>query len=288
MTKCQDQVKNKSHKIVSIISKLIIGTLCAVLFVMIVSVLIQLSMGKQPKLFGYQLYVVATDSMTPTIAVGDVIVGKQVKDPKSLKDGDVITFVAPQGFSEIQQIIGQNITHRIIKAPYQGEDGKWYVKTKGDKPNISADPVPIPLENIKSEVVFNAYFLRGLIKFVSKWYGFLTLIILPLVGIMIYQIYILASSKVKEKIQQEQQHQQENMQKAVDEAVQQYLANKSNSNNVVQPISDQEKSQSSYENDKKEITTTDQQQNCNDFCPNSKDNEPQNDNKDKQSKNKTK
>ncbi|MGN0797187.1 MAG: signal peptidase I, partial [Christensenellales bacterium] len=168
----------------------------AVVLVCLLSVGITLLRGEQPSLFGYQMYYVLTDSMTGTIDKDEVVICKKY-DGGQLQVGDIITFEAPEGF-EPKAIVGHNITHRIVVAPYQDEDGTWVIETKGDANSI-ADKVPIPVDNVRATYVGTSDFLAGLMRFLSKWYGFVTLIILPLVGILIFEVCKVIKIKAAEQ-----------------------------------------------------------------------------------------
>ena len=74
--------------------------------------------------FRYKAYNITTNSMEPTINMGDIIIVKKVKDEENLKNGDIISFNKN----------GEIITHRIIDiVETNGE--KRYI-TKGDNNNI--------------------------------------------------------------------------------------------------------------------------------------------------------
>ena len=67
---------------------------------------------------GYTPFSVQTDSMSPTIGKGDLIIAKEVVDPtEELKEGDVITFYTLMQDSAGNTIKGFN-THRIIDIEY--------------------------------------------------------------------------------------------------------------------------------------------------------------------------
>lgn len=227
--------KSKARKIIKWISNIIV----LILFVSIIIVFTQLFTGKEPSFFGYKFYIVATQSMEPTLNKGDVLISKTVKNPKELKKGDIITFIAPEGFSNIDAIIGQKITHRIITAPYQDpQDGKWYVNTQGDNTttNPTPDRTPIPLENISSVLVKNATYLRAFINFLSKWYGFVLLVVLPLLTVLAIEIRNL----YKHKIQCMQEKENQAIKLAVEEAVNQAQQANSTLSDNISTINDNE------------------------------------------------
>ena len=198
------ETKSLAKKIFNIVWYVIF----AFVVVCLLSVGITLLRGEQPSLFGYQMYYVLTDSMTGTIDKDDVVICKKY-DGGQLQVGDIIT-----------AIVGHNITHRIIVAPYQDEDGTWVIETKGDANSI-ADKVPVPVANVRATYVGTSGFLAGLMRFLSKWYGFATLIILPLVGVLIFEVHkvIKMKSAEQKKIADESFDRQRNeeLEKAVQE-----------------------------------------------------------------------
>ena len=79
-----------------------------------------------PGINGYKPMMVLTDSMSPTIKSGDLIVIKEV-DPNSLKVGDIITFFDPAGN-------GQTTVTHTIKSICT-ENGVLMFETQGDNNN---------------------------------------------------------------------------------------------------------------------------------------------------------
>ncbi|MBQ7160181.1 MAG: signal peptidase I [Clostridia bacterium] len=93
-----------------------------------------------PSIFGRSILSIQTESMYPTLEPGDLIIDKAVKDTKTLKVGDIITYWTV--------IDGERVlnTHRI----FQIYDGGNYLifATKGDN-NTNEDPLTVH----ESEVV---------------------------------------------------------------------------------------------------------------------------------------
>lgn len=79
---------------------------------------------------GWKALVVLTDSMSPAIPRGSLIIVRQVM-PQELNTGDVITFTNPADQD-------QTVTHRIIKKQFVGNAPAFI--TKGDA-NKEADPL---------------------------------------------------------------------------------------------------------------------------------------------------
>lgn len=167
-----------AKKIYNIVTTIIVALIFVFLVTVVAVMLVQKKNGGESRVFGYYTYDVLTDSMSGTIEKGDVILCKEVKDVNSLKEGDIITFTAPSG-----PLKGYNETHRIVKIT-RNEDGSIdYIETAGDKlygDNIKMDEWHLSPENVKAIYVKKSVFIGGLRNFLSHWYGYVLLIVVPL------------------------------------------------------------------------------------------------------------
>lgn len=154
----------------------------------------QIVTGNPPSLFGYNAYTVLTNSMEPTIMTKDVIIAKKVKDVNQLQVGQIVTFIAPKGFANNPSLEGKFITHRIEELHL--EDG--YIITKGDNPSATRD-IHIPSENVVAVYCKTSGFMKGLITVISNPFGFLAIVIVPLVGVLISQILVLVKGAKSKK-----------------------------------------------------------------------------------------
>lgn len=93
-----------------------------------------------PKLFGYQIYNVLTQSMEPAMPVGSAIYVKRC-DPQALRQGDIITF-------RLSQATGLVETHRVVENDTQARQ----LITKGDA-NALPDVNPVSYERVVGKVV---------------------------------------------------------------------------------------------------------------------------------------
>ena len=93
-----------------------------------------------PKLFGYQIYNVLTQSMEPAMPVGSAIYVKRC-DPQALRQGEIITF----RFSEATGLVE---THRVVENDTQARQ----LITKGDA-NALPDVNPVSYERVVGKVV---------------------------------------------------------------------------------------------------------------------------------------
>ena len=93
-----------------------------------------------PKLFGYQIYNVLTQSMEPAMPVGSAIYVKRC-DPQALRQGDVITF-------RLSEATGLVETHRVVENDTQARQ----LITKGDA-NALPDVNPVSYERVVGKMV---------------------------------------------------------------------------------------------------------------------------------------
>ena len=93
-----------------------------------------------PKLFGYQIYNVLTQSMEPAMPVGCAIYVKRC-DPQALRQGDIITF-------RLSEATGLVETHPVVVNDTQAKQ----LITKGDA-NALPDVDPVSYERVVGKVV---------------------------------------------------------------------------------------------------------------------------------------
>ena len=198
---------SKTKKIYNVVSTIIVALVFVFLVVIVAMMLSQRHNGKDSKIFGYYMYDVITDSMTPTINPKSVILSKEVTNPEELKVGDIITFTAPSG-----QLAGFNETHRIVEIKYK-DDGKIdYIITEGDKYNPDYNPDAtshtrdewhLSPSAVKAKYVKTASFIGGLRNFLSHWYGYVVLIVLPMC--IVITLFIVGYVKDKAQILKEEE-----------------------------------------------------------------------------------
>lgn len=93
-----------------------------------------------PKLFGYQIYNVLTQSMEPAMPVGSAIYVKRC-DPQALEQGEIITF-------RLSEATGLVETHRVVENDTQAKQ----LITKGDA-NALPDVNPVSYERVVGKLV---------------------------------------------------------------------------------------------------------------------------------------
>ena len=163
--------QSKAKKIYNAVSTVIVALIFVFMIVVVAVMLVQKNNGGETELFGYRMYDVLTDSMSGTIEPGDVIMCKSVEDVNALQVGDIITFKAPNG--------NYNETHRIIEIVKNDDGTVKYFKTKGDNAK-EADKWELAPENVKAKYVKKSVFIGGLRRFMKHWYGYVTVVVIPL------------------------------------------------------------------------------------------------------------
>lgn len=114
---------------VKVAGQIIFLSVVLLLSTAIVFIQIARSKGDIPHLLGFQLYVIESGSMEPTLRVGTVILCRKPKNAESLAENDIVTF---------KSLSGPIVTHRIVGI-VTGENGHIAFRTKGDNPHNSID-----------------------------------------------------------------------------------------------------------------------------------------------------
>ncbi len=156
---------------------------------------------KQP-LFG--AYIIISPSMVPTIKVEDAII-IQRKEKEELEIGDIVTFLSTD-----PRYSGITITHRIV-GKEKSKDGKVYFRTKGDN-NNTEDAALVPYDNIYGKVILKIPKIGYIQQILTNFYGWVFLILIPCLGIIIYDIVKILKSlfvTVRTKTKKEQSKQEE-------------------------------------------------------------------------------
>ena len=157
------------RKILNILSTVLLIVMIAIVVLIFVA---RLS-GKSPSVFGYHIFRVSSESMTPTLEIGDVILVKECA-PEDIHYGDIVTYNGREG-----EFKGKMITHRVAQEPEE-RDGEYYYRTKGDKVGAVLDP-EISYSQIEGKYVNTLPFIDKLYSFFLSSYGLFVFIILIVV-----------------------------------------------------------------------------------------------------------
>lgn len=135
--------------------------------------------GSVSNLGGFTPMTVQSDSMSPTFDQGDLIVIKTC-DTSKLQVGDIVTF-----HTIINNQYALN-THRIESIDEL--NGMRSFTTKGDNNDV-ADTHIISDGDIVGQYVFKIPGMGKVMDFLSSTWGFLIVIVLPMLLFFIYQVY---------------------------------------------------------------------------------------------------
>jgi len=128
-------------------------------------------------------FVVLTASMTPAIAPGDVVIVDE-RDPATIADGDVITFV--RGGNEVP------VTHRVIDV-VDGPGGVAF-ETRGDA-NGAPDASLVPGENVLGVVTITIPYIGYVIQFTDSPLGFAALVVIPFGLLLLSELWSFARNR---------------------------------------------------------------------------------------------
>ncbi len=145
------EIKNRNEKIKKIISifiYIIIIPIIVINITLIVKSFIKSS--KIPDFIGYKNFVIVSESMEPTIMVGDAIFVKKVPE-KEIKINDIISFHDGECIN----------THRIVGV--SEENGIKMYRTKGDN-NRGEDKEKVSYSQIEGKYLFKINNFGNLIK----------------------------------------------------------------------------------------------------------------------------
>jgi signal peptidase I len=155
----------------SVLVVLVIGCIGFLLFI---SYQAQKNTNDIPSIFGYQPLTVLTNSMQSKISAGDMIFVKTTK-ASDVKVGEIITF-------KVKDTTTKLVTHRVVGVTDSG------FLTKGDNNNVQDNWEVKPTDLIGEVRIIIPK--AGLIaKFVSSPIGFSIFIILPLLLLILMEVY---------------------------------------------------------------------------------------------------
>ncbi len=157
-------------------------------------------------LFGYQAFIVRSDSMSATdFDAGDLILTRKV-DPTSLQAGDIIAFQ-----SQDPNSYGETFTHKIRSKEVDG-DGKLFFITYGTTTGVD-DEYPALAESILGKYQFALPELGTFFAFLKTAPGYLTCIFLPFLLLLAIQgvksVALFRQYRADEMEVLEKKHQQE-------------------------------------------------------------------------------
>lgn len=197
MTAVQLKRKTKNKEKVNFISKVVLKAtmIASVIFFTIILIGILFfsnnNLNKSNTRSLFDTYIIVSESMIPTIKINDAIVVKKI-DSDNLEIGDIITFN-----SKDYAYNGLTVTHRIVGIQNSANGEKIY-RTKGDN-NIFVDTAVVDLNSIYGKVVLIIPKFGYIKNFLRSIPGFIILIIMPILMVIVYEIYRIGKLLNKQK-----------------------------------------------------------------------------------------
>ena len=128
---------------------------------------------------GLRYYGVQSDSMAPTLRVGDLVINEKVR-PTEIKASDIISYISPAD----PRIV---ITHRVIRTDTQ----KGIIVTQGD--NLSTADPPVPLNAVVGRSIQTIPSAGYLLDSLKNPLGLIAIIYIPVLVLAIVEFRKLSS-----------------------------------------------------------------------------------------------
>ena len=139
----------------------------------------------------YGAYVIVSGSMEPIIKVRDAVIVKRCEE-SDVKIGDVVTYRSLD-----ETFYGILITQRVVNI--EEKNGQKLFITKGDH-NETIDRKPITFEQIQGKVIMRVPKIGYLKYFLVDYYGWIIAVVIPSIGIIVYDIFkLFKGTKKKEE-----------------------------------------------------------------------------------------
>lgn len=180
-----------ARKIVNILTTVLLVLMVA----LVIFVFISRASGHTPSIFGNRIYRVQTDSMVPTLEVGDVILVRDA-DPEDIHNGDIITYRVTSG-----ELAGQTITHRVAQDP-EVRNGVYYYRTKGDREGAVMD-AEISYDQVEGKYVNTLAFLNKMYSFFLSPTGLIVFIGIIILLFGYEMISLIISYKATDEMDEE-------------------------------------------------------------------------------------
>ena len=169
-------IKKFKNSIIGKVLKAIFKILMWILEIMLIFIAIviirQRVTNNQKAFLGFRIFNVATGSMEPEYAVGDILITRE-KDPSTIVEGDNIVYIG-----NTADYKGKIITHNVIEIE-RNEKGEYLFHTKGIA-NTVEDPI-VHEDQLYGIVVQNNKVLAFICKILLNKYGLYFCVVIPIV-----------------------------------------------------------------------------------------------------------
>lgn len=170
-------------KVLNIIKNILVWCVVIIAVAMMIFTIVSVNTFNRSdrSLFGYQAYIVTTDSMSATdFNSGDLILVKEVEDATTLQPGDIITYI-----SQNTESYGETITHKIrsVTTDANGNLGFITYGTTTDSDDETIVTAPYILGKHEKTIPKLGTFFN----FLKTPQGYIVCIFVPFVLLILYQ-----------------------------------------------------------------------------------------------------
>lgn len=183
-------------KILKVIFKVLLWALEILVVFLAIIILTQRLTNDQKTFLGFRIYDVATGSMEPEYAVGDILISREI-EPSLIKVGDNIVYMGKSGGYE-----GKIITHSVIEIE-RNEKGEYLFHTKG-KANTVEDPV-VHEDQLYGVIVQNNHLLAFICKILNNRYGLYFFVVIPIIICSFIEFVKVQGKKIEEEREEREQ-----------------------------------------------------------------------------------
>ena len=178
----QAQTRSTTKKVWGVIKNVLVWIILVVsVLMMVFTIVSKLTFNQADRnIFGYKFMIVLSDSMSKThFDAGDVVIVKEV-DKRSLKEGDVISFI-----SQNEESFGQTITHMIKEVTTDANGDIAFVTYGTTKGVENADPAlaTMIIGKYQTHIPKLGYFFQ----FIGTIPGYIVCILIPFMLLIISQ-----------------------------------------------------------------------------------------------------
>lgn len=159
-------------KILKAIWKILIWAVEAVIIFIALIIVVQRVTNNEKAFLGFRIFNVATGSMEPTYAVGDILIARE-KEPSKIEIGENIVYLGKVG-----DYNGKIITHSVVEIE-QTEDGEYLFHSKGIA-NTVEDPV-VHEDQVYGIVIQNNKLLAFICKILLNRFGLYFFVMVPII-----------------------------------------------------------------------------------------------------------
>lgn len=189
-------------KTLNILGKIatVIIIILAVLVLVFTFITMRSANSEDATFFGYKPYIVLSDSMKDTFAVGDVVLIKTVQ-PEELQPGDIVSFksIDPNNY-------GMIVTHKIREITTYNQQPAFV--TYGTTTGVD-DSYPVPYSQVLGKYVVTLHGLGNFFEFLKTPTGYVCIVLIPFLLLILWQAVNFIRILIKYKKEKNSQSQAE-------------------------------------------------------------------------------